>query len=144
PVRVWGPRPADGRRHGWRDAMRTPMRRAALFSQPGNARVHVARDPLVARLAADAIARAELGHCVELAIPVCDEVHPFLHGVRLRPRHAHLPVGSLEECHPCCRSDLLPMYPVCTVPRPNMALDRTRMSAMCRCEWWSARRSTPG
>src|SRR5213080_4960433 len=114
--RVLPPRLDDRRRDGGGDAVRTAMRRAASFCEPGNADVRIAREPLVARLAANAVPGAQLGHRVQPPIPVRDEVQPFLHGVRLRPRHAHLPVGSLEECHPCCRSDLLPMYPVCTSP----------------------------
>src|SRR5437870_6944230 len=115
PARVLPPRLDDRRRDGGGDAVRTAMRRAASFCEPGNADVRIAREPLVARLVANAVPGAQLGHRVQPPIPVRDEVQPFLHGVRLRPRHAHLPVGSLEECHPCCRSDLLPMYPVCTV-----------------------------
>src|SRR5207247_7559175 len=108
------------RRDGGGDAVRTAMRRAASFCEPRNADVRIAREPLVARLAANAVPGAQLGHRVQPPIPVRDEVQPFLHGVRLRPRHAHLPVGSLEECHPCCRSDLLPMYPVCTAGGAHM------------------------
>src|SRR5438445_5423948 len=121
PARVLPPRLDDRRRDGGGDAVRTAMRRAASFCEPGNADVRIAREPLVARLAANAVPGAQLGHRVQPPIPVRDEVQPFLHGIRLRPRHAHLPVGSLEECHPCCRSDLLPMYPVCTALPPNMA-----------------------
>src|SRR5437667_9622327 len=116
PARVLRPRLDDRGRDGGGDAVRTAMRRAASFCEPGNADVRIAREPLVARLAANAVPGAQLGHRVQPPIPVRDEVQPFLHGVRLRPRHAHLPVGGLEECHPCCRSDLLPIYPVCTFP----------------------------
>ena len=51
-----------------------------------------------------------------------DESHSLVHGCRLLPRHQALPqvLDALSECHPCPRSDLLPICPVCTLGEADL------------------------
>jgi hypothetical protein len=73
----------------------------------------VAIDPLVGCLAGDAVLSAELRHGAGAAQMIRDEQGPLMHGRRLPPGHqAPPPVPSLpSKCHPCLRTEVLPMSP---------------------------------
>ena len=86
----------------------------------------VAIDPLVGCLPGDTVLSAELRHRAGTAQMIRDEQRPLMHGCRLPPGHqAPPPVPSLpSKCHPCLRTEVSPMYPVCTERRANKRLQR--------------------
>src|SRR5258705_13029993 len=71
---------------------------------------------LVARVSADAVELAELVEAEDPTLEVLPESKSLVHGCCLRPRHRSLPPATdpVSECHPCSRSKVSPMYPVCT------------------------------
>jgi hypothetical protein len=126
------------------DAVRAVMRRPTPLAQPVGAGRLIAPEPLVAGLPADPIALAEFHHRIQVPFPVRDEPHALCHGRCLPPRHAHLPREQPRWCHPCSRSDVLPMYPVCTSRVSNRPLERAGMTPRRPSGSASAGRSTPG
>jgi len=87
----------------------------------------VASEPLVARLAAHAVARTELGHGVVATLVIGDELQALVHGCSLQPGHpTPRERAALElECHPSSRKNLLPINPVCTCAPHNESLHST-------------------
>src|SRR4029079_7918592 len=82
---------------------------------------------LVAGVAADPVELAELVESKNPALKILPESNSLVHGCCLRPRHRSLPPATdpVSECHPCSRSKVSPMYPVCTGTRSNPCLERT-------------------
>ena len=87
PVGVLSPRRQEELRHRVRDLVRTRVRRATPVLEGWTPAPVVARQPLVAGLGADGIARAELGHVVEPKTVVVNESFALFHGYRLQPGH---------------------------------------------------------
>jgi hypothetical protein len=87
PQRVVVARVADQGRDGFGDPVRAVVRRAAPVGQPGLPARVIAGEPLVAGLAADGVARAELRHGEVRAPDIGDELRSLRHGVGLQPRH---------------------------------------------------------
>src|SRR5215211_6115375 len=109
----------------WSEAVWTVAGQARLLLEPRETVFHVASQPLVAGFTADAEARAQLGHAPEPGLVEFDEVEAFGHGRRLLPRHGAPPdAPSIVDCHPCSRSILLPVYPVCTGTRGHRREER--------------------
>jgi hypothetical protein len=87
PVGVRPPRGTDQLRDGRGDPMRAMVRRATPIVQRPPPAIIVPGHPLVARLAADAEARAELGHREQCLVVGLEKLSPLLHGSRLQPGH---------------------------------------------------------
>src|SRR5713226_1130122 len=112
PARMLAPRLHDRRRHPRVHAMGAVMRRAAPLEEPGRAAHVIPIEPFVTSSPADAVARTQFRHRVEATFRVRREAHPFLHRLRLRPGHVHLPVNTLcgvtyapgQICYLCTRS----------------------------------------
>jgi hypothetical protein len=68
------------RRQLVRDSMGTVMRRAAAIPQPTAPALVEARQPFVARLAADAVTRAQFHHGVQVQPVIPNESLSLLHG----------------------------------------------------------------
>ncbi len=102
------------------------LRGAVLISKAVEAALLEAAEPLVAGLAADVEASAELGHGVEALLMGEDEAGAFGHGAGLYPGHSAsglvMDYAGERICYPCCRSEVLPMYPVRTPKRANPPL----------------------
>jgi hypothetical protein len=80
PAGVGAPRGADELGRSGGNAMRTVPRGTAEVVQCSPAAFLEATEPLVARLAADAVALAELGHGVQAAPVIGDEAFTLFHG----------------------------------------------------------------
>ena len=80
PTRMLAPRGADHGRHVLRDPMRAGMRRAAPIEQALAAAFVEALEPLVARLPADGVPRAELAHRVQAPLMLANEPLSLVHG----------------------------------------------------------------
>src|SRR3990172_9196718 len=124
PVGMLAARGAEERGDLRADAVGAVVRGTTPVDEAATAILLEALQPLVAGLAADAIVGTELGHGVEPLPLIGDERGTLVHGCGLHP--GHRPIShvrgrscSLQECHPCSRIDLLPMYPVCTPGQPN-------------------------
>ena len=90
PIRMLAAGPHEQVGDGGRDLVRTGVRRSAPIDQRRAAPGVVAPHPLVARLPADGVSGAELGHRVEPEQVVIDEAIAFFHRCRLPPGHLHL------------------------------------------------------
>lgn len=120
-------------RHPVRDSVRAGMRGVAALAQGGSAAGVVARQPLVASLAAHAVARAEFGHRIEPVLVIGDEAFALVHGIgvdiggevgggarlgservelreggvpRLRLRRVRQPSEQADEVHRRCRHEV--------------------------------------
>jgi hypothetical protein len=105
PARMLSARGAD---HGGdirRDAVGALVRRAAPIAQTQAPVLLVALEPLVAGLAADAVPRAELDHCIEVQPGILNEALSLVHGCCLLP--GHWPTS----CWPTTLA-VSPMFPV--------------------------------
>jgi hypothetical protein len=71
---------ADHGRDIRRDTVWAPVRRAAASAQPLAALFLEPVEPLLAGLAADAVSRAELDHCIEVQAVITDEALSLVHG----------------------------------------------------------------
>ena len=80
-----------------------------------------AREPLVAGLPTDLVVPAQRRETRKSALVIPKELEPFSHGCRLAPGHPGVPPVPefVRNCHPCSRSKVLPMSPVCTCVPPN-------------------------
>jgi len=116
PARMLSPRRHDRRRRPSVHAMGAAMRRAAPLEESGRAAHVISIEPFVAGPSTDAVARTQLRHRVEVPFRVRHQAHPFLHRLRLRPGHVHLPVNTL------CGVTYVPgLYPRMRSPRPLTA-----------------------
>lgn len=119
------------------DLVRAVVRRATPVLQPAAAVRIVARQPLIADAATHAVAGTQLAHGEAIAHGVAHELQSFVHRNSLLPGHRRTSLKSVSscrlECYPCCRTDLLPMYPGCT---------RTRLKAVAMLECEGPRRSS--
>ena len=66
----------------------------------------------------DKRALTELAYLKDITLGFHHKPHSFFHGICPFPGHELLLSGAHPpslDCHPCSRSILLPMYPVCTL-----------------------------
>ena len=106
------------------DAMGAVVRRVTPLGKPKRAVDRGARKQLVAGLPTHAVSATELGHRVEPALMIGHELQPLVHRGHLLPEHRspRERAAPTVECHPSCRNTLLPINPVCTRLRSNVAL----------------------
>ncbi len=98
------------------DPVRTVVRRMRAIVEAARPLGLVAGEPLVAGLAAHAVARAELGEVVQAAPVVADEVSALLHGMGLLPGHRPPPRGWS-----CPDAGVLPILPeYCVTNQPGL------------------------
>src|SRR5215207_8043134 len=102
------------------------LRRPKLWSsrsvlQPLHSHAPVPLGPLVPGLAANSVLLTELCHLVQAALQVGNKPEST-HLGGLAPSHSGIPLRypntSSRNCHPCLRSNLLPMSPVYAVTAP--------------------------
>src|SRR5215210_8309815 len=110
---------------------RTMLRRSRPILQTFHTLPTETIGPLVAGLAADPVFLAQLRHLIQAALEIGNEPDST-HLDGLAPGHPGIPLPypntSSRNCHPCLRSNLLPMSPVCTDPHP-LAPSPTRTHA---------------
>ena len=97
------------------------MRRARTVDQSFHPVDVVPREPLVELLAAHPEAFSEFGDRVQTGEIRLDEAGSFFHWTGYLPWH-HTPSLPEDECHPCSRSVLSPMCPVCTILKARSLL----------------------
>src|SRR5262245_47718449 len=110
----------DSVRHSTR-ALFWPTRQIVKSNWPETI---IAFGELVTRLPTNPKFSAEIGHSLTLSQST-HKLHSFRHWIPHFPRHG-LPPCRAEKRHPCVRSNLLPMYPVCTFPTGSRQSPRRR------------------
>ena len=114
--------------------VRTVMWPSRSILQARQAACLVCHDPLVARFAADAVLRSQLGHREQAALELPNKIRTLLHRRHLAPRHrgtsARYLGAAAEKCYLCRWTELLPMYAGFTgAPSPIFC----RFDTMTRC-----------
>src|SRR5262249_33952327 len=104
--------------------LRTLMRAPRVIAQTIQAFGLVALEPLIARLATDAVLGGELGHRKQLGLILANEFQALLHGRRLAPRHRGTSTvlaapARAKECYLCRWTEVLSMSPDCASLVPN-------------------------
>ena len=84
---MMAPRLEHGVNEGLGCFVRTRVRASAAIRQAGRSVRLVAIDPFVRGLPADVETIGELGHRLQTALIIDDELHPLVHERRLQPRH---------------------------------------------------------
>ena len=97
----------------------TPRRPGAL-RKPARALLTIPAEPLVARLPADPVRRAKRRHRRLAPMPRQNKIQLLVHPTGLSPGHSPVLPELPLTCHPSIRSNLLPIYPVCTVSNPPL------------------------
>ena len=77
------------------------MRRTRPVHQPRRAKIPIALQPFVTRLAADLVALAKFRHRPQTRVAILDETNPLIHDTVLSPRHRPvLPATTTRELSP--------------------------------------------
>ncbi len=119
PERVRPAQPHNRFRNLRRHRPAVTSRRARALLKTARARLEIPAEPLVARLPADPVRRAKLRHRRLATMPRQNKIQLLVHATGFSPGHRP-PPGRSITCHPSIRSNLLPIYPVCTGSNPPL------------------------